>query len=677
MSFHRCWSSTRLGLFCFIVCHSAFAHVKAQELQPAPVVALQDSAGPTEGTSPATGSSDDTPLTLPPVTVRGQDTTSAEPSEGYSAPFTDAEVVTPNPTATPERKFGGTVRVITRDEIERSSAWTVGELLSRQPGIDVVSGGGPGGVRSIFMRGANSQHTKVLLDGTPLNDPSGPSRAFDAANLTLDNVERIEILQGPQSLLYGSEAIGGVVNILTRRGEGPLSGSISAQGGAYQTHREGGYVQGGNGIWDYSFSGSWLDTKSFSAAASGTENDPFELGALSGAFGVKLTETTEFVYRLRYTDARAHLDDAALSLGSPPTDDPSRINLSKNTVHRFELRSQSLGGNLNHLAAYDLVEYDRRDIDDVFPSTFSGTTRQFTYLGTVLLWPGHEFSVGTQHWDEEATTTYPPSPATNASQYQTGFFLQDQISFWDRLHLTAGVRWDEHSMAGSHQTYRTTAAYELRETGTRLRASLGTGYRVPSLSENLPPPLGNPDLRPEKSKGWEMGVDQLLTERLTLGATYFRNEFEDLILFDFNTFTLLNIGQARAHGVELTADWQLAPLWSVWGSYTHTDTHDDETERQLVRRPRDKGTFGITRVFASRPGSVTLAARMVGRRLDARDGAVVLPNHSVIDLYGDLWIRSDMRWFYRVDNLFNEQYEEITGFSTSDAAIYSGLEWRF
>jgi vitamin B12 transporter len=126
------------------------------------------------------------------------------------------------------------------------------DLLRMVPGVDVVAAGPPGGQQSIFLRGANSQHTKVMVDGIPINDPSGPSRAFDAANFSLDNVERIEVLQGPQSLLYGSEAIGGVINIITKRGEGPLGGSVQAEGGAYGTHREAARVSGGNELIDYS-----------------------------------------------------------------------------------------------------------------------------------------------------------------------------------------------------------------------------------------------------------------------------------------------------------------------------------------------------------------------------------------------------------------------------------------
>ncbi|MEW4453523.1 TonB-dependent receptor [Bremerella sp. JC817] len=677
------WSPPRLGSLCVLGLACCTGTAAAQELIPAESVSLERSVMQQETDSAEAAvvpAIPDVPIAeeqmLPPVVVQSAPN-SGDSQRDYDATFSNAEVITPNETPTEMRKFGGTVRVVSREQIEQSDAYTVGEILARQPGVDVVNSGGPGGVRSIFLRGANSQHTKVMIDGSPANDPSSPSRGFDAANLTLDNVERIEILQGPQSLLYGSEAIGGVVNIITRRGQGPMSGAVNVQGGSYQTHREGGFVQGSSGAIDYSFSGSWLDTQSFSAAAGGAENDPFEVGALAGAFGVQLTENTEFVYRLRYTDSRAHIDDASFSTGIPPTDDPFRIYLSKNMVQRFEINNTMLDGNITNMFAYDYVTYERNDKDDFFPSNIEGATRQFTALSTALLWPDHEFSVGVQHWDESATTEYLPSPPDSASQYQTGIFFQDQLTLWDRLHLTGGVRWDDHSEAGPHSTYRTTAAYELRETNTRLRASLGTGYRAPALSENVFP-YGNPALKPEESTGWEYGVDQsFFDNNVVFGATYFRNDYRNLIIYDPMTFTLLNVGRARSHGIELTTDWYLTDQWTVWASYTHTDTWDADTDKQLLRRPRDKGTFGVTRYYGNRAGSITMAARMIGRRIDSRDGSVVLPNYNVIDLYGDYWIRPNMRWIYKVDNLFNEQYEEITGYATADASLYSGIEWTF
>lgn len=677
------WSPPWLASLCLLGLTCLNDTAQAQQLVPTEAVSLERSVLQEENQeeplnpppNPPTESELDA-QTLPPVVVRPE-SEEGQSQRDFDAALSDAKVVTPTAMPTEQRKFGGTVRVISREQIEDSDAYTVGEVLARQPGVDVVNTGGPGGVSSIFLRGANSQHTKVMIDGSPVNDPSNPSRGFDAANLTLDNVERIEIMPGPQSLLYGSEAIGGVVNIITRRGHGPLSGALSAQGGAYGTNREGGFVQGSYGVVDYSLSGSWLDTRSFSAAAGGAENDPFQVGALAGAFGVQLTDNTELVYRLRYTDSNAHIDDASFSIGQPPTDDPFRVYLSKNMVQRFELNNTMLDGNLHNMFAYDYITYKRSDRDDVFPANVDGSTRQFTYLGTALLWPGHEFSLGMQHWFESATAQYPPSVPDHASQYQDGIFVQDQLTLAERLHLTAGVRWDDHSRAGPHQTYRTTAAYELRETNTRLRASLGTGYRAPSLSENLFP-YGNPNLKPEQSKGWEYGLDQSFADgNLVFGATYFRNDYKNLILFDPMTYTLLNIGQARSHGIELTADLYLGSQWNVWGSYTHTDTYDNDTGNQLVRRPRDKGTFGLTRTFGEKRGSITMAARMIGQRIDARDGSVVLPHYNVVDVYGDYWIRPNVRCIYKIDNIFDAQYQQITGYATADASIYSGIEWTF
>ncbi|MEX0792055.1 MAG: TonB-dependent receptor [Pirellulaceae bacterium] len=617
--------------------------------------------------------------TLPPIIVTG------DPDEGQgtdTTPFDTTEVVTPTATPQPARRFGGTVRVIGPQEIRESGARNMSDLLRQVPGVDVVASGPPGGQQSIFLRGANSQHTKVMVDGIPINDPSAPSRGFDAANFALDNVERIEVLQGPQSLLYGSEAIGGVINIITKRGEGPLGGSVQAEGGAYGTHREAIRVSGGNDLVDYSVAGSWLQTEGFSAAAGGPEKDGYDLGTVTGNFGARITDDLEVIYRFRYLDARAEVDDASFSLGQPPTDNPNRLNLTDSFFNRVMLRANSLDGYLVHELAFGYVNYNREDTDEFFPSTFEGATRRMTYQANAMLAENHVMTFGTEHWNEEANSFYAPGPADYATQNQTGVFIQDQLTLLERLHLTAGVRWDENSQAGNYSTYRTTAAYEIEETGTRIRGSLGTGFRAPALAENLFP-FGNPDLRPETSRGWEYGIDQsVLGDNVLLGATYFRNDIDNLILFDPVNFILENIGEAKAHGVELTGNVLLTDDWSAWGSYTRTDTRDGDTGEQLVRRPRNKGALGISRrirggLNGRDLGGVTLAGRYVGSRLDARDGSVVLDDYVVFDIYGDLWLRDNLRWYYRGENIFNQQYEEITGFNTANAAIYSGLEWTF
>jgi vitamin B12 transporter len=590
----------------------------------------------------------------------------------------EPSVVTPTRTEMPASRFGGTVRVITSEEIRQSNETTVSELLRRVPGVDVVQSGPQGGLTSVFLRGANSQHTKVLMDGIPLNDPSNASRLFDFGNMLLDNVEQIEVLQGPQSILYGSDAIGGVINIVTKRGEGPMRVGVSAMGGSLGTHREQARIQGGTSLYHYSVTGSWNQTDGFSAAAprvGGVERDGFRAGAVTGRFGWTPSEDFEAEYTFRWVNSRAEVDDAPFSLGTPPTDDLFRLNLSEAFYNRVQLRRAMWDDLLVHQVSFSLADYDRRDTDDMFPARFLGQTRKFLYQADLLVTDSNVLSAGADYTaeDGESIDTFGGAAAT---QNLRGVFIQDQIQWMDRWFTTAGLRWDDHNVAGRANTYRFTSLFDIWETGTRVRGSLGTGFRAPSLAENLFP-FGNPDLRPETSRGWEYGLDQSWFDgELTMGVTYFRNDIRNLILFDLDTFVLENIGVARTHGMEVTGFCQLTPVLTLQGSYTLTNTRDEEFDRPLVRRPRNKGTMLLTRRLWNDQASLSLQGIFIGERTDARDGSVVLDPYTLFHLSGDYFMNPDTRLFLRVHNLFNERYEEITGFGTQPLTAFAGVDWR-
>lgn len=612
---------------------------------------------------------DDVPM-LDPVRVR--------PPETVPQSIEEPLATSPTTSSLPARQFGGTVRVIDREQIERSNARDVADLLRNIPGVDIVRTGPTGGVTTTFLRGANSQHTKVLLDGIPVNDPSNASRLFDFGALSLHDIERVEVLQGPQSVLYGSDAVGGVVNIISRKGEGPGRVRASVMGGSFGTHRESVGISGSSDLVHYSVNSEWRQTDGFTAASprvGGTESDGFALGTVSGRFGWTPDQNTELQYIFRWSDARTEIDDTPFTLGSPPSDDLHRKNLSEQFFQRVQLRRQSWEGTLEHVVSFSHTHIDREDTDDVFPSDFAGNTHRFLYQANVYVMPGNTLSAGVDYLDENAFGSSPFGTAS-ASQRDTGIFLQDQIDVGERWFTTVGWRWDNHNAAGSSSTYRLTSLIDIWETGTRVRGSIGTGFRAPSLAENLFP-FGNPTLRPETNKGWEYGVEQDFCGLTTIGATYFRNDFRNLILFDLNTFTLLNIGSGRAHGVELWSQTLLTDTLRMDVSYTRTDTLDSATGLPLVRRPQHKGTLSFRQTFWCNTASAALNGRFVGNRLDSRDGSVKLDDYVVWDLTADYFVNSDFRVFGRVDNLFDEDYEEITGFSARPLALFAGADWVF
>jgi len=602
---------------------------------------------------------------LPPTIVPGRiGNFPAEPLEGDS-------VVSPNRNATPANQSGSSITVITQDQIRRGGQNTVAEVLRAQLGVDVVRQGGPGGLTSVFLRGGNSAHTKVLLDGIPLNDPSSATRAFDFSNLTVDNIERIDVLRGPQSMVYGSDAIGGVVSIITKRGQGPLSVRTTGMGGSFNTGQTSLSASGGSERAYFSVTGAFLSTGGISAASArngNTEHDGYNNGTVSGRFGYNVGDTWNVDYVFRYVDAAAQIDDFDFFTGLP-IDNLIRKNLTKNFSNRVQLTNWMVDGLLQQKVGFNLNDVDRRDTDPGLfsPAAFHGQTREVDYQISALLAETNTLSGGANYLAEDAVSSLNPL----ATQNIKGIWLQDAFQIGPNWFNTAGLRWDDASRAGSAQTYRFTSLYRIDPVGMAFHGSLGTGFRQPALAENLFA-FGNPNLRPERSKGWDVGARQQIWEdALYFDATYFRNDFQDLIIFDFNTFSLQNVGRSRSSGVELAVNSLITQQLSMKGSYTFDDTLNYDTGTQLLRRPRNKMLLSFTRLSQDSRSSLTLSTIYVGTRLDTNNN--VLPQYTLLNLSGTYQATERVQLFARLDNITNTFYEEVRGFGTPGFGMHGGL----
>lgn len=586
-------------------------------------------------------------------------------------PLSEGQVVTPTRTSIAATSAGSSVTVITSEEIAAGQQLSVAEVLRNVEGLDVVRQGGPGGITSVFMRGANSQHTKVLLDGIPMNDPSNATRGFDFSTLQVDNIERIEVVRGPQSLLYGSDAIGGVINIVTKRGEGPLSVRANLMGGSFGTHSEAVHASGGNDRFYYSLSGSYHHTDGISAASTAlgnSERDAYDKGNVVGRFGWTPGDLLNVDYVFRHVDAEAEIDGFSFATGLPF--DALGSNLTQSFHQRIQLQSFLFDGLIEQKVGFNLVEYDRQDTGPAaFVPSFTGHTREVDYLANMQLLHNNVLSVGCNYLEEDAASGgFFGNPRVD--QNLAGVFVQDQVTLWERWHTTLGARWDEHSSAGDAATYRVTTLYEMPCVGGAFHGTLGTGFRAPALAENLFQ-FGNPNLRPERTRGWEVGWRQeSFSGQVSVDATYFRNDFEDLIIFDFNTFSLDNVGRARSSGVEVVGKWYVGPRWTVRGSYTRTDTRNLDTGTELDRRPRDKATAGLIGSLLDGRADVRAYLLYVG---DRRDRAFRLDDYVTVNLALTYRPRCQHELFVRLDNLFDAQYEEVRGYGVPGIAAYGGV----
>jgi vitamin B12 transporter len=614
-------------------------------------------------------------------------------------------VVTATKLETPVSEIASSVTVITAEEIENRQPTSALDVLRTVPGLDVVRQGGLGQQTSVFLRGGNSTHTLVLVDGIEMNDPANPGRSFDFATLGTDNIERIEIVRGPGSTLYGSDAIGGVINIITRKGSGKPTITLSAEGGSFETHQEKLSLSGGNDLWNYSLAASFIESNGISAADErygNSERDGYDRTSVSSRIGITPTTNFDLDFFLRYFDSEADLDTFAGPFG----DDPNNTFDSEALFLRLQGRLFLLDDLWEQKLGFALSDYDRENRDETdalhpFDSsltTYDGRLYKVDWQHNLYLHPTNTLTVGIEYEKEEAENTsqyFYENPLWNTndkfdkkSVETTGYYVQDQVKLWQDFITTVGLRVDDHEEFGARLTYRITSSYLFRQTGTRIKGTYGTAFKAPTLAqlyENSTYVLGNPDLTPEKSRGWDIGIEQgFWDNHASLGITYFENHFEDLIdtFFSLSSFKYEyeNIDEAQSKGIEIVASVRPVDDLTFSASYTYTDTENRTTGERLLRRPLHKYNLNVNYRFLDR-ANANLDIFYFGERedLDLYDWTQTktLGAYTVVNLALSYEISEHFRIHGRVENLFDEEYEEVNGFGTPGIAGYAGASLTF
>jgi vitamin B12 transporter len=603
-------------------------------------------------------------------------------------------VVTATRTEQPKLELASSTTLMSFEDLKKAGKETAADALAAVPGLDVVQNGGPGKTADIFIRGANSEHTLVMMDGVEVNDPMSPGRTFDFGHLNLDNIDRIEIVRGPQSTLYGSDAMGGVINIITKKGKGKPRGFISAETGSYSTFREAAGVNGGTDTVNYSLEISRFDSKGFSESGEkygNTEKDGYKNTTLSGRIGFKPAKNLELNLISRYITARNHLDNFAGAGG----DDPNYITDARQFLLAADSRLSLLKGKWGQRLgiSYNNMRRDLTNPTDQFQpfdsqeGLYKGRIFKIDWQHNLYLHPTSTVTAGIEYQMEWGESTYSweslwgpgESSFPGKSARTTGFYLQDSIKIQDTFFMTLGIRFDHHDRFGTETTYRIAPAL-LLESGTKLKATYGTGFKAPSLYQLYAPAtawglVGNQNLEPEKCKGWDIGIEQFLfNDRLTLSFTYFQNNFEDLILYDFIQ-GYININQADTKGFEIFMSAGPLKNLTINGSYTYTDAKDKETGEQLLRRPKHKAnlTFNL-RLF--KKTNVNLFIIHVGKRLDLFPYPTITEAaaYTLFNLAASYQLSKNIEVFGRVDNLFGEDYEAVLGYGTPGRSAYIGIK---
>ncbi|HQT66858.1 MAG: ligand-gated channel protein [Rhodospirillales bacterium 20-60-12] len=638
-------------------------------------------------------------------------------ADGTIAPPIGQTIVTATqiPTLLPDVPAG--VTVITRAEIDRRGYTTLTQALGAVPGLGIVQSGGPGGVSSVFIRGTNSEDVLVLLDGVPVNDPSIANGAFNFGEDDLADIERIEIVRGPMSGLYGSGAIGGVINLITRQGSDKPRVDVSLAGGFPAQGQGSVTLSGQSGKFDYALTGSVDEQAGFDQVARrisayNGQRDPYRNRLASVNLGYTPFAGTRLslLIRARKTDA------AFPDLGYPIYDDPNEYGYDSNLFARAGIASTLFSGRLTTELFAARVQDDRlytNLLDAADPNQTSENGRYHGYR-TDIQWNNTlhlpdagpaQFSAllfGVEHIDDRAKQLLDLVSfgslylsTLDASQSETAGHIGLQSTLFDHLTLTGALRDDHVSSFGSALTYRIGAVLAVPAIDAHLKAAYGTGFHAPSLYDLYGIDnfgyVGNPALRAERSTGYEAGARFDLPafgrpDLLSLSATYFDNDIKDLITYTtLPTFasTEENIAQAKIHGVESElvlspADWLHADI-----TYTYTIARDAATRAALLRRPQNAGSLDL-RVNPIPAFTIEPEIKFIGRFSDYLYGNDGYPTNigyaksgTIVDLTATYQISPRLSLFATGDNLLESRFEPVNGLQTPGQSFLFGVRGHF
>lgn len=642
-----------------------------------------------------------------------------EPPASAEGEALEEIAVTANRVGGPQAAIGSAVSSISREELDRRQVRVVSDVLRELPGVAVNRTGPVGALTQVRIRGSEGNQTLVMIDGIRVNDP-GTAGEFDFANLLDLEVERVDVLRGPQSALYGSDAIGGVVNIVTRKGEpGPTRFRAELEGGSFATLNGKASVSGGSEAYDYLIAGQGFRTrgistaKAFDAFAPTTrlDRDGYESGTGLAKVSVRPNEILEFTGVARYTEFDAERDGFGAPLGAFPfasSVDSRDTEKGKQFFGRAQAKATLLDGAWDHIAGLSYTNSDRRSFDGTDAKTFAslGEMTRFDYQTNYRFETGgalpsaHTLTLAADHTRDgvKSFTAFPFGRPPTVKQHidTTGIVGQYQLGLAENFFVTGSLRHDFNDRFEDETTYRLASAYTIAATRTKIRASYGTGVKNPTtfelfgFADNF---RSNPNLRPEKGEGWDVGFDQpLWDDRLALDATYFQQRVKDLISSrtlqdpatgDFYSEPINLPGKSKIDGVELGLTVRPFADVSVRAAYTFTDG-EDATGATLVRRPRHVGSVNFNYAFLEGRANANLGVVYNGRQKDnAFDRVtfartpVTLKGYALVNAAASYKVTENAEVFGRIENLLDKRYEEVLTYNTPGRAAYGGVKVSF
>jgi len=594
-------------------------------------------------------------------------------------------IVTANRFIEPLEETTSEVKIITEKELEKMKVdWTI-DALRKLSNIYVKQSGGIGKQTSVFLKtSTKSGDVLVMIDGVKVNSPT--SGDFDFSSLSVDEIERIEIIEGPQSTLYGSEAMAGVINIITKKGKGKPKVSLSLEGGSYGTYKPSFSLSGGDSQFDYRITTYYYKTDGFSAYAKGKEDDSYKQAFISGKFGFRPSEKLELEFFTRYYYDRNELDFGTEDGFLVYKDDPDYVQRRHHSLFsgRFKLNLTSFWEQILTISKVKEI-MNAKDPDDIFKWYGFKITPQIymvDWQNNFYLLERFTLTLGAEYRKEKGK--YESFSSFDEDIENKAIYLNGKFKFLsNKLILNAGLRYDDHQTFGEKLTYRAGLLYNFPSYGLRFKANFGTAFKAPTLNDLFWPntgwSMGNPNLKPEESWAWNLGFEKdFLNDKVIFSFNSFYQKYKNLINWTEIapwTYQPQNIGKASIKGFEVNLNLKITPNFQLKTGYTYLDSEDKDTKKYLIYKPTHKysliGEYSVGKFFLFADYVYT------GKRYDDRANTKELKSYSLVNFSASYDFTKRIKAFARIENLLNTNYEEVKDYGTPNRSLYFGINFSY
>lgn len=587
------------------------------------------------------------------------------------------------------------VTIITQKDIEKGGYRFVGDVLQSVTGLQITQNGALGGLTSIFIRGAKTGNVLVLIDGVKVNDPSTSERTFDFATLTTDSIERIEIFKGPQSALYGSDATGGIINIVTKHGQKKPTTTVNVYGGSYYTAQQSANISGASTDFNYSLTIGQIASRGISKAAKSQtatkpyDDDPFYQYYMLGKFGFAPISALTIDAGFSAKQSDIAFDDGAFIDDPNNKEKRSEVSGYSSITHHltsFWKQMFSIKGSKTKRSYFDFDDdgagFSDFGLDMIYTGSgfFGEWLHELRFKDINTLSAGISYEKELSHIRDYLTTSN-----IKQDNYTVGVFAQDHISIGSFAYLTAGTRADKNHIFGWQQSYTISPAIVIPIVKTKIKGNWGKGYKAPSLyqiyGDGGTLTAENKTLKPEKSTSYDIGIEQPLVSFATVSAAYFSNRYRDMIDYNSSSFPgyYYNIGRVTTWGYEASMTLTPIKFLRINGGYTYLKTKDEANDKPLSRRPKHQAFGGIN--IGNDRWSAECIVTYVGKRNDAYYDSSIF---STVEVTMDSYIKTDIVAHYaltpqvwltaKIENVTNKEYQQVAGYAMPQRSYYVGVK---